>query len=52
MNVSSKPKNPKGRFLADIPVEYIRRARMYHPKPDVAHGQALLGIKQRAQCKE
>jgi len=33
---------PKGGFLGDIPLEYIRRGRKYDPKPDVAHGQAIL----------
>ena len=32
---------PEGGCLADIPVEYIRRARKYTPAPTVSHGQAL-----------
>ena len=32
---------PKGSFLADIPTEFLRRARVFDPKPDVAHGQAI-----------
>ena len=32
---------PKGGFLGDIPVEFLRKARQYDPKPDVAHGQPI-----------
>ena len=32
---------PRGGFIAGIPVEFIRNARKYDPKPDIAHGQAL-----------
>jgi DNA replication protein DnaC len=32
---------PRGGFIADIPVEFIRRGRKYNPKPDIAHGQAI-----------
>ena len=32
---------PKGGFLANIPVDFMRNARKYDPKPDVAYGQAL-----------
>jgi hypothetical protein len=32
---------PGGGFLAAIPVEFMRRARQYDPKPDIAHGQAI-----------
>ena len=32
---------PGGGFLGAIPVEFIRRARQYDPKPDVAHGQSI-----------
>ena len=28
-------------FLADIPVDFRRNARIYDPKPDIAHGQAF-----------
>ena len=33
---------PDGRFLGDIPVEYIRNARKHAPTPSIAHGQSLL----------
>ena len=33
---------PDGGFLANVPVEYIQRARKYQPAPTVSHGQALL----------
>ena len=32
---------PGGGFLADIPVEFIRQARRYNPKADIAHGQSI-----------
>ena len=32
---------PDGGFLADIPVQYIQRARRYQPAPTISHGQAL-----------
>ena len=32
---------PRGGFIADIPAEFLRRARMYDPKPDAAHGQSI-----------
>ena len=32
---------PKGGFIADIPTEYLRRAKRYDPKPDAAHGQSV-----------
>ena len=32
---------PMGGYLAAIPVEFIRKACKYDPKPDVAHGQAI-----------
>ena len=33
---------PDGGFLANIPVEYIQRARKFQPAPTISHGQALL----------
>ena len=30
-----------GGFLAGVPVEFIRNACKYEPKPDVKHGQAM-----------
>ena len=33
---------PKGGSLSDIPVEFLRSARHYAPKADIAHGQAIL----------
>ena len=33
---------PDRGFVGDIPVEYIRNARTYSPKPSIAHGQSLL----------
>ena len=32
---------PSGGFLAEIPVQYMQRAKKFDPKPDVAHGQAI-----------
>ena len=32
---------PSGGFIASIPVEFIRKARQYDPKPDIAHGQSI-----------
>ena len=32
---------PRGGFLANIPVNYIRRARKYDPRPDAAHGEQI-----------
>jgi len=32
---------PKGGFLADIPTEFMKKARVYDARPDVAHGQAI-----------
>ena len=33
---------PDGGFLANIPREYIQKARQYAPAPTVSHGQSLL----------
>ena len=33
---------PSGGFLGSIPGEYLRRGRKFDPKPDIAHGQAIL----------
>ena len=32
---------PSGGFIASVPVEFIRKARQYDPKPDIAHGQSI-----------
>jgi hypothetical protein len=32
---------PKGAFLGAIPVDFLRKAFKYDPKPDAAHGQAI-----------
>ncbi|HIF22532.1 MAG TPA: hypothetical protein EYQ27_11655, partial [Gemmatimonadetes bacterium] len=32
---------PKGGFLGNIPVDFIRRARQYDPKPDATHGESI-----------
>eukprot|EP00973_Karenia_brevis_P096093 12430579-Karenia_brevis.AAC.1 len=32
---------PGGTSVASIPVSWIRRAKMYDPKPNTAHGEAL-----------
>ena len=32
--------SPREGFIANIPVEFIRNARKYDRKPDIAHGQA------------
>ena len=50
---------PRGGFLANIPVEFIRRARKYDPRPDAAHGEqifwgseehAVQGITELTEC--
>jgi hypothetical protein len=33
---------PSGGSLGSIPGEYLRRGRQFDPKPDIAHGQAIL----------
>lgn len=33
---------PDGRFLGDIPTDFIRRARQYVPGPTVNHGQSIM----------
>ena len=32
---------PKSGFLVSIPMEFLRNACKYVPKPDVAHGQSI-----------
>ena len=32
---------PDGGFLADIPTQYLQRARRYQPAPTISHGQSL-----------
>ena len=32
---------PRGGLLGNIPVQFIRRAKQYDPKPDAAHGESI-----------
>ena len=50
---------PRGGCLAEIPVNFIRRARQYDPKPDAAHGEqifwgsgehAVQGVTELVEC--